>query len=72
MKVASAPSSDLYDRDVSATCISSSSSRSTGSSIPVTARSRSWNRDGPEGVRVTDELVWRPAALDRETLMDLR
>jgi Uma2 family endonuclease len=31
-----------------------------------------WNRERPEGVRVADELVWRPTALDREIVIDLR
>jgi Uma2 family endonuclease len=31
-----------------------------------------WSPERSEGLRVTEKLVWRPAALDREIVIDLR
>ena len=66
------PSSRLYDREVKRGAYLALGVEEYWVVDPGDCSVEIWNREHPEGARVTDELVWRPAALDRAVVIDLR
>lgn len=66
------PSSRLYDREVKRGAYLTLGVEEYWIVDPDDCSVEIWTRDRAEGVRVTQMLVWRPIALDREILIDLR
>jgi Uma2 family endonuclease len=66
------PSSRLYDREVKRGAYLELGVEEYWIVDPDDCSVEIWARERAEGLRVTDELVWRPAALDREIVIDLR
>src|SRR5688572_10190878 len=66
------PSSRLYDREVKRGAYLTLGVEEYWIVDPDDCSVEIWTRDRAEGVRVTQMLVWRPIALDREIVIDLR
>ena len=66
------PSSRLYDREVKRGAYLALGVEEYWVVDPGDCSVEIWSREHPEGRRVADQLVWRPAALDRDIVIDLR
>ena len=65
------PSSRLYDREVKRGAYLALGVDEYWIVDPSDCSVEIWSRERPEAVRVAEQLVWRPAALDRDLVMDL-
>ena len=66
------PSSRLYDREVKRGAYLALGVEEYWIVDPDECSVETWSRERSDGLRVTEQLVWRPAALDREIVIDLR
>ena len=65
------PSSRLYDREVKRAAYLILGVQEYWIVNPGDCSVEVWSRERSEGMAVADSLVWRPAALDREIVIDL-
>jgi Uma2 family endonuclease len=65
------PSSRLYDREVKRGAYLLLGVQEYWIANPADCSVEVWSRERSDGLRVTGELVWRPAPLDREIVIDL-
>jgi Uma2 family endonuclease len=66
------PSSRLYDREVKRGAYLALGVEEYWIANPEDCSVELWSGARSGGVTVTDKVVWRPAALDREIAIDLR
>ena len=66
------PSSRLYDREVKRGAYLALGVQEYWIADPGDCSVERWSPERSDGLRVSEGLVWRPAALDREIVIDLR
>jgi Uma2 family endonuclease len=66
------PSSRLYDREVKRGAYLALGVEEYWVVDPEDCSIETWSVNHPEPIRLSNRLVWRPAALDRDVVIDLR